>query len=46
MILLSLPAHVVGDRHFSLLSSGEASANWLLAYDAEHAALRRQLRRW
>jgi hypothetical protein len=32
--------------HFSLLFSGEASATWLLAYDAECAALRRQLRRW
>ncbi|TDV41688.1 hypothetical protein [Actinophytocola oryzae] len=32
--------------HFSLLFGGEASANWLLAYDAEHAALRRQVRRW
>jgi hypothetical protein len=32
--------------HFSLLFTGEAHATWLLAYDAEHAALRRQLRRW
>lgn len=31
---------------FSLLFSGEASATWLLVYDAEHAFLRRQLRRW
>jgi hypothetical protein len=32
--------------HFSLLFSGEAPATWLLAYDAEQATLRRQLRRW
>jgi hypothetical protein len=32
--------------YFSLLFTGEAHATWLLAYDAEHAALRRQLRRW
>lgn len=32
--------------HSSLLFSGEVSATWILAYDAEHAALRRQLRRW
>ncbi|MCV7221877.1 hypothetical protein [Mycolicibacterium elephantis] len=32
--------------HFSLLFSGEAAATWMLAYDAEHAAVRRQLRRW
>ncbi len=32
--------------HFSLLFSAEASATWLLAYDAERATLRRQLRRW
>lgn len=32
--------------HFSLLFSGEASATWVLAYDAEQALLRRQLRRW
>jgi len=31
---------------FSLLFSGEVSATWLLAYDAEQAFLRRQLRRW
>lgn len=33
-------------RHFSLLFSGEASATWTLAYDAEQALLRRQIRRW
>lgn len=32
--------------HFSLLFSGEVSATWLLAYDAERALLERQLRRW
>ncbi|SHU25836.1 Uncharacterised protein [Mycobacteroides abscessus subsp. bolletii] len=32
--------------HFSLLFTGEASATWLLAYDAEQAMLRRQLHRW
>jgi hypothetical protein len=31
---------------FSLLFTGETSATWLLAYDAEFAALQRQLRRW
>jgi hypothetical protein len=32
--------------HFSLLLGAEASASWLLAYDAEQATLRRQLGRW
>ncbi|CAM4043523.1 hypothetical protein NONI108955_05815 [Nocardia ninae] len=32
--------------HFSLLLGAEASANWLLAYDAENAAFRRQMSRW
>lgn len=32
--------------HFPLLMSAEAAATWLLAYDAERAALRRQVRRW
>ncbi|MGY2089126.1 DISARM anti-phage system protein DrmE domain-containing protein [Nocardia gipuzkoensis] len=32
--------------HFSLVFSGEARVTWLLAYEAEEAALRRQLRRW
>ncbi|MFE3102884.1 DISARM anti-phage system protein DrmE domain-containing protein [Nocardia tengchongensis] len=33
-------------RHFSLLFSGEADENWLLAYDVEDAILRHQLRHW
>ncbi|MFB7722899.1 hypothetical protein [Nocardia sp. NPDC056100] len=33
-------------RHFSLLFSGEADENWLLAYDVEDIILRHQLRRW
>ncbi|WP_157172968.1 DISARM anti-phage system protein DrmE domain-containing protein [Nocardia exalbida] len=33
-------------RHFALLFSGEARATWLLAYEAEDAALRRRLHGW
>lgn len=32
--------------HFSLLVSAEAANTWVLAYDAERSALRRQVPRW
>lgn len=32
--------------HFPLILSGEASATWVLAYDVEQVALRRQVEHW